>query len=121
MNELNIVERNLLVLLLEDKIRAYLLEVPIEALTVGSAELQYLKQLYSARSKLKGDLVNIYEIYVYNDKDIDTGNYTGSKAGTISGWEIKWIKTNKDIINYPFFDCIITTNDMPAGVIPIEF
>ena len=53
MNELNIVERNLLVLLLEDKIKQFLNDNPIEALTVGSAELQYLKQLYSARSKLK--------------------------------------------------------------------
>lgn len=59
--------------------------------------------------------MNTYEIYVSNSEDINNGSYAGNKAGTVGGWEIKLIKTDKDIKNYPFFDCVITKNDTPES------
>ena len=56
--------------------------------------------------------MNTYEIYVYNDRDIKEGVYKGSKKGTVSGWEIRYVMTNRDIKEYPLFDCVITKNDV---------
>lgn len=57
--------------------------------------------------------MNTYEIYVYNSQPITDGIYAGKQAGEVDGWEIKLIKTDKDITTYPFFDCVITKNDAP--------
>ena len=59
--------------------------------------------------------MHTYEIYVFNPEDIKDGLYAGKKAGTISGWDIKLVKTDKDIKTFPLFDCIITKNDTPES------
>ena len=57
---------------------------------------------------------NIYEVYLYNDKPINTGCYAGSEIGTVSGWSIEYIEcTREALTSYPLFDCIISINDYP--------
>lgn len=62
-------------------------------------------------------LYNLYEIYTYNPEDITEGAYEGKKAGEVSGWDIHWVlASNKDALeDYPFFDCVISTNDNSTG------
>jgi len=59
--------------------------------------------------------MNTYEIYTYNSQPIVTGVYAGKQPGEVSGWEIKHVITDKDITTYPFFDCVITKNDIPVS------
>lgn len=61
--------------------------------------------------------LDIYEIFVYNDKKIPESAetvYAGMEAGTVSGWQIKWVyATDEGVKTFPFFDCIISKNDCP--------
>jgi len=55
---------------------------------------------------------NTYEVYLYNDTPITTWCYAGSNIGTVSGWEIEYIRCTREALNtYPLFDAIISTND----------
>lgn len=57
-------------------------------------------------------MINLYEIYTYNEEAITTGCYAGQGVGTVSGWDIKWVLSSKENIkSFPFFDCIISIND----------
>lgn len=62
-------------------------------------------------------LWNLYEIYTCNPEDITEGVYEGKKAGEVTGWNIHWvIATSEDALkDYPFFDCVISTNDNSTG------
>ena len=60
--------------------------------------------------------LNLYEIYVYNNCDIVDGIWEGKKAGEIGSWEIKHVlATPEGIKTFPWFDCILSTNDNSTG------
>ena len=71
---------------------------------------------------LRVNLVDIYnndlfEIYVCNPEPTNDKMYGKQPAGSITGWDIKWVLApNKEAVKqYPFFDCIITRNDNSTG------
>lgn len=57
-----------------------------------------------------------FEIYTFNDVEVNEGIYKNAKIGTISGWDIQivGVKANnykeakEKLKNYPLFDCVIT-------------
>ena len=61
--------------------------------------------------------LNLYEVYLYNDCQINEGTYEGAQPGTVDGWEIKWVlASSKDALkDFPYFDCVISTNDNSTG------
>lgn len=66
--------------------------------------------------ELKIRQLNLYEIYIYNDFDIQTGVHEGKKAGEVSGWDTCWVLgTDEGIKTFPWFDCVITKNDNSTG------
>lgn len=60
--------------------------------------------------------LDLYEIYVYNDTQINDGQYEGAQPGTVSGWDIRWVLgTDEGIKSFPYFDEVITKNDNSTG------
>ena len=67
-------------------------------------------------TELKLRQLDLFEIYVYNDFDIDEGCYEGKKAGEVSVWDTRWVLgTDEGIKTFPWFDCIISKNDNSTG------
>lgn len=56
------------------------------------------------------DTRTVYEIYTKNPDDL-----------TMGGWEIKFVRTDKDIKTFPLFDCVITRNDCNQPSLIIDF
>lgn len=56
-----------------------------------------------------------YEIYTSNSEPVIDGYYAGKQAGEVPGWEIKLVATEKDITTFPFFERVITVNDIPES------
>ncbi|MCK4817021.1 hypothetical protein KA005_14725 [bacterium] len=66
--------------------------------------------------QLQIDDLDLYEIYVYNDRQINEGTYEGAQPGTVAGWDTRWvIGTDEGIKSFPHFDKIITKNDNSTG------
>ena len=67
-------------------------------------------------TQMKIRQLDLFEIYVYNDAQINEGVYEGAQPGTVSGWDIQWVlATSEGIKTYPFFDEVITKNDNSTG------
>lgn len=74
-----------------------------------------LKKNTEATSEETKDLI-LFEIYVYNDAQINDGQYEGQLPGTVSGWDTRWVlATPEHITEFPYFDVIITVNDNSTG------
>ena len=66
--------------------------------------------------QLQIDNLDMFEIYVYNNAQINDGQYEGAQPGTVSGWEIKWVLgTEEGVKSFPYFDEIISKNDNSTG------
>ena len=120
-----------LILALKDRIQARL-AVIYERIqddrTKGKAVISLILR-YEAVSDTKDvlssngmiDILNndLFEIYVCNAEPVKNGLNPSelAPAGTIGGWEIKWIlaPSEEAIKQYPFFDEIITQNDNSTG------
>lgn len=61
--------------------------------------------------------LTLYEIYTYNPEPVHDGVYEGAEAGEISGWDTQWVLATdwKTLETFPFFDCVISTNDNSTG------
>ena len=81
----------------------------------GKKEKPMNKNIEETMEKTKN--LNLYEIYVCNSEDIHDGMYEGKLAGEITGWDIHWVLASSEdaLEDYPFFDCVITTNDNSTG------
>tara|TARA_B100000900_G_scaffold416085_1_gene448981 strand:+ start:662 stop:883 length:222 start_codon:yes stop_codon:yes gene_type:complete len=60
-------------------------------------------KLYKFMNKSSEEETTIFEIYVKNEKTLE------------GGWDIKYVRSTEDLIKtFPFFDVIITRNDLPC-------
>lgn len=65
--------------------------------------IHYSKEVCKELQESREEDKKVYEIYTINPETKE------------AGWDLLFVRTNKDIKTFPNFDCIITVNDFPMN------